>query len=157
MDNAELLVGKFNQMAILLLQEVQMPWFYGEDFRLSHSEIHLLEAIKSQEGANVSELAAYLEMTSGAVSQGTKKLLDNKLIESYKKTGNRKEVFSRLTPLGERICEGHQKHHECMWEVWRKFMTGLNQKETQLIFDFLEMVTQGIAQMIAQGDRHLNN
>jgi DNA-binding MarR family transcriptional regulator len=157
MKNAEPLVEKFYQMANLLLQEMQEPWFYGADLQLSHSEIHLLEAIKSQEGANVSELAAYLEITSGAVSQGTKKLLDKELIESYKKKGNRKEVFSRLTPLGERICEGHQKRQECMWEVWQEFMAGLDQKETQLIFDFLEMVTQGIAQMIAQGERRLDN
>ncbi|MEC0167079.1 MarR family transcriptional regulator [Paenibacillus graminis] len=143
-------------MSNLLIQEMQTPWSYGVNFLLSHSEIHLLEAIKSKEGANVSELAAYLEITSGAVSQGTKKLLDKDLIESYKKNGNRKEVFFRLTPLGERICEGHQKHHECMWEVWREFMAGLDQKETQLVSDFLEMVTQGITQMIAQGERRLN-
>ncbi|WP_157771430.1 MarR family transcriptional regulator [Paenibacillus sonchi] len=157
MENNEILVEKFYQMANLLLQEIQTPWSYGVDFLLSHSEIHLLEAVKSQEGANVSELAAYSEMTSGAVSQGTKKLLDKELIESYKKKGNRKEVFSRLTPLGERICDGHQKHHECMWEVWQEFMAGLDQKETQLVSDFLEMVIKGITQMIAQGERRLNN
>ncbi|WP_084326027.1 MarR family transcriptional regulator [Lacrimispora aerotolerans] len=157
MKNKEILVEKFYQMANLLIQEMQTPWSYGGDFLLSHSEIHLLEAIKSQEGANVSELAAYLEITSGAVSQGTKKLLDKELIESYKKKGNRKETFSRLTPLGERICEGHRKHHECMWEVWQEFMTDLDQNETQLVSDFLEMVTQGITQMIAQGERRLND
>ena len=156
MKNEKILADKFYQMGNLLIQEMQTPWSYGGNFPLSPSEIHLLEAIKSQEGANVSELAAYLEMTSGAVSQGTKKLLEKELIESYKKKGNRKEVFSRLTPLGERICEGHQKHHECMWEVWQKFMSGLDQKETQLVSDFLDMVTQGITQMIAQED-HLNN
>lgn len=156
MENTEFLVEKFYHMANLLLQEMQTPWFYGVDFPLSHSEIHLLEAIKSQQGANVSRLAMHLEMTSGAVSQGTKRLLDKGLIETYKRKGNRKEVFSRLTPLGERICAGHQKHHECMWDVWRDFMAGLNQNETQLISDFLEMVTQGIEQMIAQGERRLN-
>lgn len=44
-----------------------------------------------------------------------------------------------------------------MWEVWQEFMAGLNQNETQVVFDFLEMVTQGIAEMIAQGERRLNN
>ncbi|RKD31141.1 hypothetical protein BET01_04610 [Lacrimispora algidixylanolytica] len=157
MKNKEHLIEQFYQMGNLMIQEMQTPWSYGGDFLLSHSEIHLLEAIKSQEGANVSELAAYLEITSGAVSQGTKKLLDKELIESYKKDGNRKEVFSRLSPLGEQICEGHQKHHECMWEVWQEFTTGLDQKETQLISDFLEMVTRGMTQMIAQGGRRLND
>lgn len=71
---------------------------YGSDFLLSHS-IHLLEAIKSQEEANVSELAAYLEITSGAVSQGTKKLLDKELIESYKKKGQPQGNFFPPYPL----------------------------------------------------------
>ncbi|QQZ59790.1 MarR family transcriptional regulator [Paenibacillus sonchi] len=89
---------KFYQMANLLLQEIQTPWSYGVDFLLSHSEIHLLEAVKSQEGANVSELAAYSEMTSGAVSQGTKKLLDKELIESYKKRVTARKFFPGLPP-----------------------------------------------------------
>lgn len=36
-------------------------------------------------------------------------------------------------------------------------MTGLDEKETQVDSDFLEMVTQGITQMIAQGERRLND
>jgi DNA-binding MarR family transcriptional regulator len=87
-------------------------------------------------------------MTSGAVSQITKKLLDKDLIEAYKKPGNRKEVFSRLTSLGERVCEGHQKHHENMVSVMREFMPRLSQKETQIIFDFFDAVSRGIEETI---------
>jgi DNA-binding MarR family transcriptional regulator len=73
----------------------------------------MLETIKVNEGANVGELARRLGMTSGAVSQVTKKLLEKDLIEAYKKPGNRKEVFSRLTTLGERVCEGQSTTRIC--------------------------------------------
>jgi DNA-binding MarR family transcriptional regulator len=89
-------------------------------------------------------------MTSGAISQVTKKLLDKGLIEAYKKPGNRKEVFSRLTSLGERVCEGHQTHHENMIGVLHEFMTRLNEKETQVVFDFLDSVSQGIENVITK-------
>jgi DNA-binding MarR family transcriptional regulator len=132
----------------LVVEEMETPWLYGVDFPLHHAEVHLLEAINALEGANVGELARYLGMTSGAISQVTKKLLDKGLIEAYRKPGNRKEVFSRLTALGEQVREGHQKHHENMVSVLHEFMAHLNKKETQMILDFLDAVSQGMERVI---------
>jgi DNA-binding MarR family transcriptional regulator len=153
MENIETLIEKLYRTMNLTIREMETPWLYGVDFPLHHAEVHLLETIKSQEGANVGELARYLGMTSGAVSQVTKKLLDKWLIDVYKKPDNRKEVFSRLTALGEKVCEGHQKHHENMVSVLHEFITPLNQKETQIIFDFLDTVSQGIEQVIVKAER----
>jgi DNA-binding MarR family transcriptional regulator len=149
----KILIEKLYRTVSLVIQETGTPWCYGVDFPLYHAEVHLLETIKSQEGANVGELARHLGMTSGAISQVTKKLLNKGLIEAYKKPGNRKEVFSRLTALGEQICEGHQKHHESMLALVHEFMTPLSKKETQLIFDFLDTVNQGIEQAIDKPGR----
>jgi DNA-binding MarR family transcriptional regulator len=149
----EILIEKLYRVMNLIIQEMETPWLYGVDFPLHHAEVHLLGTIKSQEGANVGELARHLGMTSGAISQVTKKLLDKGLIEAYKKPGNRKEVFSRLTALGEQVCEGHQKHHENMVSVVRGFMARLNQKETQIIFDFLDTLSQGMEQVIDKARR----
>jgi DNA-binding MarR family transcriptional regulator len=89
-------------------------------------------------------------MTSGAISQVTKKLLDKELIETYRKPGNRKEVFSRLTALGEVVCRGHQKHHENMIVILREFADRLDGKEMQVVFDFLDAVSQGIEEVISE-------
>jgi DNA-binding MarR family transcriptional regulator len=153
MENMEILIEKLYRTMNLTIREMETPWLYGVDFPLHHAEVQLLETIKSQEGANVGELARYLGMTSGAISQVTKKLLDKGLIDVYKKPDNRKEVFSRLTALGEKVCEGHQKHHENMVSVLHGFITPLNQKETQIIFDFLDTVSQGIEQVIVKAER----
>jgi DNA-binding MarR family transcriptional regulator len=127
---------------------METPWLYGVDFPLHHAEVHMLDTIKANEGVNVGELARRLGMTSGAVSQVTKKLLYKGLIEAYKNTGNRKEVFSLLTSLGEQVCEGHQKHHANMMSVLEKFMARLNKKETQIIFDFLDAISEGMEDVI---------
>lgn len=74
----------------LVVEEMETPWLYEVEFPLHHAEVHLLEAISALEGANVGELARYLGMTSGAISQVTRKLLDKGLIEAYRKPGNRK-------------------------------------------------------------------
>jgi DNA-binding MarR family transcriptional regulator len=102
----ETMIEKLYRTTNLVIREMETPWLYGTDFPLHHAEVHLLEAIKAHEGANVGELARHLEMTSDAISQVTKKLLDKGLIEAYKKPGNRKEVFSRLTSRGNGSVKG---------------------------------------------------
>jgi DNA-binding MarR family transcriptional regulator len=153
MKMMETLIEKLYRTMNLTIKEMETPWLYGVDFPLHHAEVHLLEAIKAQEGANVGELARHLGMTSGAISQVTKKLLDKGLIEAYKKPGNRKEVFSRLTALGERVCEGHQEHHENMLTVLHKFMNRLSQNQVQAVFDFLDAVSQGIENVIEEAGK----
>jgi DNA-binding MarR family transcriptional regulator len=149
----ETLITKIYRPVNLTIGEMETPWLYGVDFPLHHAEVHLLETIKANEGANVGELARRLGMTSGAISQITKKLLDKGLIEAYKKPGNRKEVFSRLTALGEKVWEGHQRHHENMLSILREFMSRLNEKEIQVIFDFLDALSEGIEDVIDQAGK----
>jgi DNA-binding MarR family transcriptional regulator len=149
----EMLITKLYRPINLMIGEMETPWLYGVDFPLHHAEVHMLETIKVCEGANVGELARRLGMTSGAVSQITKKLLDKGLIEAYKKPGNRKEVFSRLTVLGEQVCEGHLKHHENMLAVLRKFMSRLDEKEAQVVFDFLDALSESIEEVIDQAGK----
>jgi DNA-binding MarR family transcriptional regulator len=149
----ETLITKLYRPVNLMIGEMETPWLYGVDFPLHHAEVHMLETIKVNEGANVGELAQRLGMTSGAVSQVTRKLLDKGLIEAYKKPGNRKEVFSRPTALGEQVCEGHLKHHENMLAVLCEFMSRLNEKETQVIFDFLDALSESIEDEIDQAGK----
>jgi DNA-binding MarR family transcriptional regulator len=150
MTTMESIIKKLYRTINLAIQEMETPWLYGVDFPLHSAEVHLLEAIKAQEGANVGELARYMEMTSGAISQVTKKLLDKGLIEAYRKPGNRKEAFSRLTALGEQVCHGHQKHHENMVAGLDEFMNRLNQNDTQVVLNFLDAVNRGIEHVIAE-------
>ncbi|MDR2049934.1 MAG: hypothetical protein LBP69_10825, partial [Treponema sp.] len=71
MVTMEMLTGKVYRLINLAIREIETPWFYGVDFPLHHAEVHLLETIKANEGANVGELARHLGMTSGAISQVT--------------------------------------------------------------------------------------
>jgi DNA-binding MarR family transcriptional regulator len=153
MKDVDVLIEKLYRTMNLVVKEMETPWLYGVDFPLHHAEVHLLEAIKAREGANVSGLARYLGMTSGAVSQVTKKLLDKGLIEAYRKPGNRKEVFSRLTDLGERVCEGHQKHHENMVAVLRTFVGRIGENETSAVYDFLDAVSRSIEETIEKAEK----
>jgi DNA-binding MarR family transcriptional regulator len=48
--------------------------YYGTDVPLFYAEIHLIKAIKENEGIHITGLAQYLGVTKGAVSQMLMKL-----------------------------------------------------------------------------------
>jgi DNA-binding MarR family transcriptional regulator len=140
MENKKILTGKLYKLVELLAWEMEKAWDYGAGFPLHHSEVHLLDAIKEHEGAKASELAGYMNITSGAVSQATKKLLNKELVEDYKQSGNRKEVFFRLTPLGERVYRGHQKHHNKINGDFFDYVENLSEKDLQVICNFFDVI-----------------
>lgn len=80
-----------------------------------YSEIHTIKAIKELVEPNVTEISKQLNMTRGAISKITRKLLKQGLIESYQTPENRQKIFFRLTEAGMPLYEEHEKRHT-MWE-----------------------------------------
>ena len=74
------------------------------------SEIHCIAYIGEEEDSNVTRMAEAFDMTRGAVSKLTKKLVKKGLIENYQKPSNRKEVYFRLTGQGKAIFRIHEIH-----------------------------------------------
>ena len=147
MENKEELTGKLYKLLKLLTWEMETAWDYGAGFPLHHSEVHLLDAIKEHDGAKASELACIMGITNGAVSQITKKLLDKALVEDYRLPGNRKEVFFRLTPLGEKVYRRHRKHHDKIDAGFFDYIAQLKEKYLQVIYKFLDMTIQSLEKL----------
>lgn len=144
MEKKDILTEKLYQLVTLLAWEMETAWDYGAGFTLNHSEVHLLDNIKLHAGANAGELARLMNITNGAVSQITKKLLDKALIESYRIPDNRKEIFFRLTALGEKVFRGHKKHHDKMNAGFFDYVERLGEKDLRVICDFLDTMNQSI-------------
>jgi DNA-binding MarR family transcriptional regulator len=145
MDRTNLFKEKFTHIVNIVTREMKTAWDYGVGFPLHHSEVHLLEAIKFCNGANAGEIARYLGITNGAVSQVAKKLMDKALIETFQVEDNRKEVFFRLTPLGNKACAGHQRHHKKINASLNKYIEQLNEKDYKAILGFFDMMIKGHA------------
>ena len=76
------------------------------------SEIHCIAYIGEDEESNVTMLADSFDMTRGAISKLTKKLVQKGLIESYQKPDNKKEVYFKLTKQGTVIYSTHEEIHK---------------------------------------------
>lgn len=80
----------------------------------NYSEIHTIAAIGDLAEPNVTQIANYMNVTRGAISKITKKLLEQKVIEAYQLDGNKQKIFFRLTESGQFLYDEHAKRHN-LW------------------------------------------
>ena len=80
----------------------------------NYSEIHTIAAIGDLAEPNVTQIADYMNVTRGAISKITKKLLEQKVIEAYRLEGNKQKIFFRLTESGQFLYDEHAKRHD-LW------------------------------------------
>ena len=98
-------VNKYNALE-------KIPTRHGSKHGLYHSERHILDTLGDNPGLNVTELAGFVGVTKGAISQVVRKLESKGLVQKYKKSTNDKEVFIELTTAGKNIHEQLRKIHK---------------------------------------------
>lgn len=96
------------QKKILLESYIQKNKLKG----YSPSEIHCIQYVGSNPNSNVTKLADAFRMTTGGVTKLTKKLVEKNLLEAYKSSDNRKEIYFRLTSQGQELYKMHEKLNE---------------------------------------------
>ena len=80
----------------------------------NYSEIHTIAAIGDLAEPNVTQIANYMNVTRGAISKITRKLLEQNLIEANQRDGNKQKIFFRLTKTGQFLYDEHEKRHN-LW------------------------------------------
>jgi DNA-binding MarR family transcriptional regulator len=96
------LANKYNS-----LEKIPVDYGVGKD--LYHSERHLLDQIGDYPEKNITELAQFMGVTKGAISQTVKKLENKGIVYRYKGEQNEKEVFLELTETGKGVYEKHKE------------------------------------------------
>lgn len=105
------------------------PKNFGTNQLLYQSEIHFIDAIGKGGEINASQLSSKLNITNGAVTQVSQKLLQKKMIEKYKKETNKKEVYFKLTELGKVAYENHKAFHKELNNKTIEYLKGLSQEQ----------------------------
>lgn len=145
MSKKEDLVKKFYQALNIMICESKIARCYGTDHKLTYSDISLLKCVQRNENAKASELSQYLGMTNGAVAQLTRKLESKGYLEPYRITGNKKEVYYRLTESGAAACQGYDEHYEGMYSNIEGYVATLDGDTIEKIIGLLELVTSSTA------------
>lgn len=104
----------------------------------NYSEIHTIAAIGDLENPNVTQIANFMNVTRGAISKITKKLLEQNLIESYQRDGNKQKIFFRLTESGQFLYDEHEKRHNLWLKRDNAFIERFDLKTIEQIEEFMK-------------------
>ena len=116
------------------------PRYYGTDHLLFGSEIHTIEAIGHNPGISVTELADLQGVTKGAVSQLIQKLEKKDLIIRMKNMNSDKQVFLKLSDVGNIAFKAHDDFHA---KVFPELVGALKQADKKTL-DSMEVMLEAI-------------
>ena len=102
-----------------------------------YSEIHTIAAIGDLPEPNVTQIANYMNVTRGAISKITKKLLEQNLIEAYQRDGNKQKIFFRLTKSGQFLYDEHEKRHKLWLKRDNAFIEQFDPETVKQVEDFM--------------------
>lgn len=152
--NSELLVlfAKYMEKQEVLSKLTEAAEFHG----YSYSEIHTITAIGDMEFPNVTGISQAMNMTRGAISKITKRLMQNGLIESYMMEGNNQKIFFKLTKKGQQLYQEHERRHNLWLERDNAFLQKYSKKDLdeiqQFMLDFNNYLEEKISELGGEND-----
>lgn len=115
----------------------------GQTGELTLSELHVIACIGKQGQVNVTAISQEMDMTRGAISKISTKLLRRGFLLKKQRADNQKEVHFQLTSTGEEIFRVHEELHEQA----EKRVEGFLQKYSCSELDFIDcLLTDAIAE-----------
>ena len=107
-----LMVHLFND--ILKLEENAV---ITEEFKdLTNNDMHIIEAVGLGEGSNMSMIARKLGITVGSLTTSMNSLVNKKYVVRERSEADRRIVYIRLNPKGEKAYRHHEEFHKKMVE-----------------------------------------
>lgn len=109
---------------------------------LSILSLHVLEVISEKEGIKGVDIAKELNVTKGAISKTTRKMLDQGLIKKEQRPTNLKEIYYYVIPLGAELSELHRLMHLEKDKKAFELLKSYDLKSLELISDFIEKLAR---------------
>ena len=116
----------------------------------NYSEIHTIAAIGDLEEPNVTNIANHMNVTRGAISKITKRLLAQNLIEAYQQDGNKQKIFFRLTESGQFLYDEHEKRHNLWLKRDDAFIRQFDEKDVKQVEEFMRAFNDYLEAQIAE-------
>lgn len=110
-----------NNVLVNLINEIwelEEKAIITDEFRdLSNNDMHVIEAVGTGDGRNMSSIARRLNITVGSLTTAMNSLVNKKYVERQRSEEDRRVVFVRLTPKGVRAYKHHEDYHRQMTQA----------------------------------------
>ncbi|MDN9009849.1 MarR family transcriptional regulator [Brevibacillus laterosporus] len=100
---------------------------------LTLSELHVIACIGKHGQVNVTAISQEMDMTRGAISKISTKLLQRGYLVKKQRADNQKEVHFQLTPMGDEIFRLHEELHEQAERRIERFLQKYSSSELAFI------------------------
>lgn len=124
----------------------KVPDMHGKNMGLYHSERHMLDAIAKYPDLNMSEHAAGLGVTKGAISQVVKKLDGKGFVRRSKRSDNDKAIYLELTKLGKDLTEKRKRVNEDTLSPLIKELGRHSDRDVSFLVDMFKWIDDYLAQ-----------
>ena len=115
MDKAYVTINNVLVNLINEIWELEEKAIITEEFKdLTNNDMHVIEAVGTGDGKNMSSIARKLNITVGSLTTAMNSLVNKKYVERRRSEEDRRVVFVKLTPKGIRAFRHHEDYHRQM-------------------------------------------
>ncbi len=135
-----------NNVLVNLINEIwelEEKAIITDEFRdLSNNDMHVIEAVGTGDGRNMSSIARKLNITVGSLTTAMNSLVNKKYVERQRSEEDRRVVFVRLTPKGVRAYKHHEDYHRQMTQA---VVDKLDEREMPVLLKTLDALSEFFA------------
>lgn len=131
----DILVNLINE-----IWELEEKAIITEEFKdLTNNDMHVIEAIGTGEGNNMSSIAKKLNITVGSLTTAMNSLVNKSYVMRKRSEKDRRVVYVKLTEKGVRAYRHHEDYHRQMTEA---ILAKLNEDEIPVLMKTLDGLSE---------------
>ena len=131
----DILVNLINE-----IWELEEKAIITEEFKdLTNNDMHVIEAIGTGEGNNMSSIAKKLNITVGSLTTAMNSLVNKSYVMRERSEKDRRVVYVKLTEKGVRAYRHHEDYHRQMTEA---ILAKLSEDEIPVLMKTLDGLSE---------------
>ena len=143
MEEAYITINNVLVNLINEIWELEEKAIITEEFGdLTNNDMHVIEAVGTGDGKNMSSIARKLNITVGSLTTAMNSLVNKKYVERHRSEEDRRVVFVKLTPKGVRAYRHHEDYHRQMTHA---VVDKLDEKEMPVLLKTLDALSEFFA------------
>ncbi len=143
MEEAYITINNVLVNLINEIWELEEKAIITEEFGdLTNNDMHVIEAVGTGDGKNMSSIARKLNITVGSLTTAMNSLVNKKYVERHRSEEDRRVVFVKLTPKGVRAYRHHEDYHRQMTQA---VVDKLDEKEMPVLLKTLDALSEFFA------------
>lgn len=132
-----------NDILVNLINEIwalEEKAIITDEFKdLTNNDMHVIEAIGTGEGNNMSSIAKKLNITVGSLTTAMNSLVNKAYVERKRSEKDRRVVYVKLTEKGISAYRHHEDYHRQMTEA---ILAKLNEDEIPVLMKTLDGLSE---------------